>query len=274
MAFTYNAGTTTPTLAGYALFNGLTVNDGTFKSQSLPPIMQNPPTNPAVTSMDSDDGGFPGTQYLDFWAFDLEGWFYVPTGLWDVQGAVDKLLASFSIQAGLQQLTLKGSGWTAKRQMLARVAGQPIVTEPALQDKKVPVRQFVVPMVAPNPVRYNADTLQAVNVASGGTTLTNNGTYPTRFVVRFNGARTNPALTGPGGLLIRYGGTIASGHWVEVGVDPTVSGGVYCTDDTGANQYANLTALTARYIQPGSSTWTGTSDSGTGNITVSFRDAW
>lgn len=288
MAFTYRAGATlaSPNLAGGCEIGSIRINgvtdgtyDGTFELHRLGGVLDgSPDLRDAISLLPSDDGGFAGLPFYNPRDITLEGLLSVPV-LSDVWGAIDLLKSTFNV-AGipgqpvpLQQLTVNTTGWANKRFLMVRPSGILQIVEPDGLAKSTPDRLFSVPLVAPDPLMYNADTLQAVTVTS--TNLTNNGNAPTPFVVRFNGPLTNPNLSGPGltGRTIVYTGTIASGHYVEVGTNPAGDGtGLYAVDNTGADVTPNVTAFTARVIPPGTSAW-GTSG-GAGAIVVSFRDAW
>lgn len=273
MAFSYDAGSSSPTLAGLVEFNSLRINDGSFKTHRVPPITDSAPIRDSTFPLPSDHGGYLATQqFYDPWLFDIEGW-VLTTSPDDIPGALDYLRGKFNLDAGLQTLTVNARGWSAARQMTARIAGQIVVNEPDLTQKKVARRDFVIPLVAADPRLY-ATTLQSVTV-DASESLTNDGTTATPFAVRFNGPQTNPKIDGPGSAgsnRIRYEGVIASGDWVEVSTD--ASNGVSAVDNTGANVYGGLTAFTARTIAAGASTWSATNDSGAGTTVVKFRSAW
>lgn len=283
MSYTYNAGGTTPTYAGLVEFNGLRINDGTFKSQSVPLIVSTAPVRDSVSASAGDTGGFASDPYYDPWPFEIEGWLWVPTGPDDVQAAIDNLKAAFNLNAGLQQMTVNARGWSAKRYITCRVAGAVVITEPDLSSKKVPRRDFAIPMVAPDPRLYNADATFSVNISPGGTaSVTNAGTAPAPFTARFVGPLTNPYIDGPGRLLfnrIRLNqpdGTdyvIGSGHYVDVTTN-TAQGGVTAVTDTGVDVYAKVANFSARTIGPGTETWSATADAGTGHVTITLRDTY
>lgn len=274
MSFSYDAGTSTPNLAGLAEIGSIRVNDGTFVLTRCGRLVTSPRPRSVIAPLPSDHGGSVGTPFYDPMTFPLEGYLTVPV-LDDVWGAIDLLLETFNLENGLQTLTLDTGGWSATRQIDVMLDGEVQIVEPTMLAKKVPDRDFTVGLIAPDPRLY-ATTEQSVTVTTA-TSLTNNGTAATPFTVRFNGPRTNPYIDGPGTAgtnRIRYSGAIASGHWVEVTTNPATETGVTAVDDTGANVYGSLTNFTARTIAPGSSSWTVTSDSGTGTVTVKFRDAW
>jgi hypothetical protein len=296
VSFTYRAGAalTSPNLAGGVEIGSIRINgvsdgtyDGTFELHRLGGVLDgSPDLRNAVGQLPSDDGGFAGLAFYNPRDVVLEGLLQVPT-LSDVWGAVDLLKSTFNVvslpgfSAPLLTLKVTTTGWSDPRFLQVRMAGPLSVIEPDGLTKLVPERLFSVPLVAPDPLLYKGSgpsdgtTLQSVTVTT--TNLTNNGNANTPFVVRFNGARTNPQLIGPGltGKKITYTGVIASGHWVEVGTNPAGDGtGLYAVDDTGADVTANLSDFTARVIPPGTTSWGTTSSAGSGNIVVSFRDAW
>lgn len=280
MSFTYDAGTSTPNLAGLVEFNGIRINDGTFVCTHLGGIIDSSGLRSNITQLPSDHGGTAGTPFYDPRDILIEGYLTVPL-LADVDGATDLLEQSFNLWAGLQTLTVNRAGWAAARQLTARVAGPIQIVEPDMLAKLVPDRDFTIPLVAPDPRLY-AVTEQAVTVTAG-TSLTNGGSIDTPFRVRFNGPLTNPQIDGPGAAgtnRIRFSGTVTSGHWVEVQTNPASSTGVSAYDDAGASAYgtgtygSGVSAFTATTITPGSSSWTATADSGTGSTVVYFRDAW
>lgn len=286
MSFTYVPGDalTSPNLAGGIEIPAVTIGsdpfringNGTFELHRLGGVLDGTPdVRDAVYELPSDDGGVTGLPFLSPRVITLEGLLTTPT-LPDVWGAIDLLKSAFNIGwtwlQGLQLMTINTSGWSHKRQMY--VQARPVqILEPDGLEKLVPDRLFTVMLVAPDPLMYNADSAHAVTILSTTTTLTNDGTAPSPFVVRFNGPLTDPELLGPGltGQSISYTGTIASGHWIEVGTNPRGDGtGLYAIDDSLAS--VNLDTFTARQIPAGTSAWLKTGGSGT--VTVTFRDAW
>lgn len=267
MAYSYDAGTTTPNLGGLAEFNGVRINDGTFEMHRLGGIIDSAPVRSTVTPLPSDDGGFVGALFNDPLVIGLEGKLWV-ADYTQVGPALDQLRGAYSAKVGLQTLTLNYPGWSTARQVQAFVAGQVTVDEPPDLEKLVPDRNFVIPMVAPDPLLYNVST--TTTTITTGTTVTNNGTAPTPFVVRFTGAATNPSLTTSAGTIaMTY--TVASGHYAEVNTNAAASSGISALTDTGTNVYGNVTTFTVYRIPAGNSSWTYT---GGGTCTVTFRDAW
>ncbi|MBV9292627.1 MAG: hypothetical protein JO222_09270 [Frankiales bacterium] len=283
MAYSYDAGSTTPTYAGLCEFNGKRINDGTFKSTTLPMLTDGPPRRDAMSPLPSDDGGISGDPFLDAWAFQIEGWLRTlnPDDVW---AAISDLRSAFTVGAGYQQLKFKARGWAQARYLTARVTATPSITEPDLHLKKVPRRDFLISMEASDPRSYNADVLTSVSINRGSSAnITNAGNYPTPIVAVFVGPLTNPQLDGPGASgrnrirLKNSDGTdfvIAPGDSVTVNLNPSSATGVTILDNSGANQYPAAAALTASTIGPGTESWALTGDSGGGHVTVQIRDAW
>ena len=278
MSYTRSDGTTTPNLAGLLqLASGFRINDGTFVLTRCD-LFDSPPVRPSVTPLSNDHGGYPGTPFYSPWEFTIEGYLTVPV-LADVWSAKDDLEGAFNLDAGLLVLTLNASGWSATRQVTARVNGPIQFLEPAMLAKQVPDRDFTIPMIAPDPRRYS--TTEHSQAITSNTSVSNAGKTSTPFKVRFNGPQTNPKLDlhgTSGSRRIKFTGTITSGHYVEVN---TYDNGVMtAVDDAGANAYGTgtygtgVTKATASVLAPGSSAWDATNDSGAGGTTLYWRDAW
>lgn len=268
MPYTYNAGTTTPNLAGLAEYNGVRINDGTFELHHLAGLIDSPPIRVPSLSLPSRHGGFVGTRYYDPLAINLEGKLLV-ADYTQIGPALDQLRGAFNTDAGLQTLTVNYPGWANARQVTAGVSGQIVVDEPAGLEKLEPYRTFSVPLIAPDPLLYDVNTT-TVTVTTG-TTITNAGTASTPFVVRFTGAATNPTLTTAAGSIAMNPYTVASAHYAEVNTNAAATTGITALTDAGVNVYGNVTAFTVYTIPPGSSSWTYT---GGGTCTVTFRNAW
>lgn len=275
MTFSYDAGSSSPTYAGLAEITNLRFNDGTFKSQHIPPITDSAPIRDVTGSLPQDHGGFVGTRFYDPWPFDLEGWLYVTSSPNDVQAAIDYLRGKFSLKAGLLTLTLNSRGWAASRQMSVYLNGPIIVEEPEVLLKKVPTRNVTVPLVAPDPRLYSTGSANTATISTGGGTAANNaGTADTPFSVTFNGPQTGPVvLTAPDGTKISVD-TIASGHSVTVNTRDPSTGTPTAVTDTGANALASVNELSALVIPPGSASWVKSNGGGAGSTVMSWRDAW
>ena len=278
MSYSRDDGTSTPNLAGLIqLPSGFRINDGTFELHHSD-IFDSPPVRPSVTPLANDHGGYPGTPFYDPWPFVIEGRMWV-SALADIWGGKDDLEGAFNLDAGLIVLTLNTAGWSATRQVTARVNGQIQFLEPTEMEKLLPQRDFVIPMIAPDPRRYS--TTEHSQTITSNTSVTNAGKTSTPFKVRFNGPQTNPKLDlhGTSGTKrIKFTGTITSGHYVEVN---TYSNGVMtAVDDSGANAYGTgtygtgVTKATAYVLAPGASGWDATNDSGAGTTVVYWCDAW
>lgn len=280
MVWSYNAGTTTPNLAGLVEFNGVRLNDGSYTLTSLGGLDSSPGVRGTAAPLPSDDGGTPLTPFYDPREFTLEGYLEVTT-LSDIWAAKDYLRGAFNLNnTGLQTLVFNTSGWTARRQVSARIAGPVQFDEPTMLEKLDLRRDFQIPMVAPDPRAYNADTLQSVTVGTTATALTNNGNIPTFFTVAFAGGTggwSNPSLIRDSdSAKIEFNTfSIAAGATWTVTTNPSAAGGITVTDNTGGNHYGNLTAFTARTIAVGSGNWHVGGTPGAGaTCTVTFRDAW
>lgn len=278
MTYTRNDGTTTPNLAGLIqLPSGFRLNDGTFVVTACD-VFDSPTVRSNVSNLSSDHGGYAGTPFYNPFEFTIEGYLTVPT-LADVWGAKDDLEGAFNLDAGLQVLTLNTSGWSATRQVTARVNGPVQFLEPAMLGKLLPDRNFTIPMVAPDPRRYS--TTENSQTVTTATSVSNAGKLSTPLKVRFNGPQTNPKLdvTGTSGSRrIKFTGTITSGHWVEV--NTYSNGRTTALDDSGANAYYGgtygdgISKATLSVLAAGATSLDATNDSGAGSTVVKWRDAW
>lgn len=279
MSYSYAAGTSTPTYAGLAEFNGLRINDGTFRSHHIPPITDSPPIRAAINLLPFDHGGLPGTPYYGPWEFDLTGRIFVSVAD-DLHAAIDDLKSKFNLNnTSIQTLKIASRGWTTARQMLARVNGQIVTSEPDTERKKLPERDFTIPLLAPDPLLYDADNLRTATIPMDGSSVTvvNAGTMPTPFVARFTGPwNTQTVLTcTTNSQVITYGSGAVGGAYIDVTTNLIL--GRTVVTNTGANNYKNMGAWTAFTIPVGTSHWTATATSGTtgaSQVVLTWRDAW
>lgn len=272
MSYSYSGGTTTPGYGGLVEFpTTLRINDGTHRPISVPPFVQTAPLDLPVSDLPIDSG-FASTSRVKPWAFDIGAFFKVASPD-DVQAAIDDLRAKVNAYQGAMVVKFKAKGWADYQTMTLWLAGQVNVEDPDPVRKKVPQRTYTIPVLAPDPRRYALTPVTTTVTAA--TALVNNGTTPTPIDVKFNGPRNVPVLDGPGsGNTIQVNINIASGHWVRVRtVDPS-TGLVSAVDDTGADVRASVDVDRCRYINPGSSNWTVTSSSGSGNADVTHADAY
>ena len=274
MSFSYDAGTTTPGFGGLAEFSNLRINQGTFRPISIPPLNQTMPLR--VKSQEAPrGGGFVDPPLPDVWAFEIEGFFYIPSET-DVQACIDYLRSKVNAYQGWMTLTLNALGWTgspATRFMTVQVNGPVSIEDVEVDRKKISRRGFTIPLIAADPRIYSS--VQTTTTITTSTNVTNAGTTPAPFTVRFNGPQTDPQLNGPGaGNIIAYTGTIASGHHVDVVTVDSSTGTLTATDDLGADKFANITTDSADYVNPGTSAWTATNSSGAGSTQMLTRDAW
>lgn len=287
MTFAYVEGSSTPNLAGLVDIgtldgtgaSGIRLSGGgggTFELLGAPGLLWGSPgLSDGISPLSNDHGGFAGLPLYTPREFSLVGEIAVPT-VADMWGAIDLLLGKFNLAStALKTLKLNTAGWSATRQIAARLAGDIQIPEPADKNGHLSLRRrFVIPMLAPDPRMY-ATTLQAVTVTAGGTVLTNNGNMPTPFSSKFNGAQTGPlALVSPTGDTIGVNASPASTHYINVNTRDPSAGTATALDDLGASAFSSITDWSASTIPVGASTWTATKAGGTGTTVVSFRDAW
>lgn len=284
MAYTYDPGITTPGYAGLievagtspiirlnsALLDPVTTpTGGTFKLEDNP-FLSSAPVRAQVTDYAASDGGLLGPVYLGSWPLTIGGWIYVTTPD-DTGPAEEQLKAAFAAKLGVLTLTLNHRNWTTKRQVSAQTSGQ-IVFSPRHSVLRIPTRNFQIPMVAADPLLYDADNLKAITLpATVATAVTNNGSRPAPFTARFSGAFSSATLTRSDGLTIvvdstRLATTIAAGQYVDVTCG---NGRVTAVRSDGTNAYAALTASRATRVLTGTHNWTMTCAG-----TITYRDTW
>lgn len=292
MSFTYVEGSATPNLAGLVDVGtldgtgatGIRLSGGgggTFELLGAPGLFWGSAAlRDGVTPLSNDHGGFAGTPLYLPREFSLVGEISVPV-LADLWGAIDLLFKTFNLAStALKTHTLNTTGWSATRQIAARIAGDIRITEPADKNGHLATRRgFTVPGVAPDPRIYS--TTEHNQTITSNTSVTNAGDQLTPFKVRFNGPQTNPKLDlhGTSGTKrIKFTGTITTGNYVEVN---TYNNGVMtAVDNSGANAYGTgtygtgVTKATAFVLATGASAWDATNDSGAGSTVLYWRDAW
>ncbi|HWU21562.1 MAG TPA: hypothetical protein VN088_08555 [Nocardioides sp.] len=278
MSFAYDAGTSTPNIAGLVEVGPIRINDGTFElfaAHGL--LLESADVRDAVTPFPYWHGGFAGAPFYGPLDISLEGQIKVPA-VEDLWGAIDLLKQTFNLaDPSLKTLTVNTAGWSAARQIAVRVSGPVQIESPGsdLDSHWRRRRGFTVPLIAPDPRLY-AVTETSVTVTTG-TAVTNVGTMNAPFKVRFNGPLTNPKIdlagtTGTDRLQLLT--TLTAGHWVEINTYDPTTGTLTAVDDTGADRYADVSAATARELPVGASSWTASADSGTGTTVVTLRSAW
>ena len=278
MSYSYDAGSTTPTYAGLVEFGGLRINDGTFKSEHLAGLQDGAPVRQGVTLLPVDNGGYPSSAYMNPRDISIDGWLKTASPD-DVFAAMDALRAAFAVGDGsLSTLVVKQRGWATRRQLQARATGPVVFVEPDRIHKKVPTRDFTIPMVAPDPLLYDADNLRTIDVPMTGasTAVTNAGTAPVPFVARFTGPWTTQAVLtrASDGAVITYGASQGSSTYVDVTTTP---GAISVVDNASANKYNNMGTWSLYLIPPGTTNFTATATGGTtgaSKVTLTWRDAW
>lgn len=276
MSFSYDAGSTTPNLAGLVEIGSIRINDGTFELLSAGGLLLGTPEfRSDAVPLAADHGAFPTTPFYGPLDIELTGQIRVPL-VEDLWGAIDLLKQTFNLaDKSLKTLTVNTSGWSAARQIGVSMRPVTITPPSSFDDHYAPKREFTVDLVAPDPRLY--ETTATATTVTTSTTVPNAGTMPTPFVVRFNGPQNNPRIDGPGGGTtnrLAIGLNIASGHWVEVNTYDPETGTMTAVDDLGANMMAKVTSATAREVEPGGSAWTKTNDSGSGSTVMTTRGAW
>ena len=287
MSYSRDNGTMTPTLNGAAAFNGLQINDGTFKSGNLGMITGSPPILDTSVQLPNDDGGSDGFPLYGPWNFTLDGEFIVDSPD-DVQAAINDLRSTFNLYAGSGLLTFASRGFSGVRRMTARLNGQIVINDPGKGRRKSRVRQYSIPMLAVDPRAYDDDVadLHTITVPIGTpTALPNGGNYPTPISIEFVGKLTSPSFDGPGTAgfnrirLANQDGSdyvVAAGHSVTVQTFVSGPAGVTALLDGSTNVYGKVANRSAGLIIPGTSNYTLSTDDGTdtGHAVVTYRDAW
>lgn len=278
MAYSYSAGTTTPNLAGLVEFNGVRINDGTFELHHLGGVIDSAPVRVPLTSLPSDDGGLVGSRFYDPLQINLEARLIV-ADYTQVGPALDQLRGAFNVAAGMGTLRLNYPGWATARQVTAGVAGPITVDEPSELEKLVPERNFVIPMVAPDPLLYDGDNLRTIDVFINGANvaITNAGTAPTYFTAQFIGpwATSASLIRNTDSATITYVGGATGAQSVTVQTNPTV--GISAHNGTGGNSYDAINVWSLYTIPPGTTNFHATAPSGTtaaSKVTLTWRDAW
>ena len=278
MSFTYQAGSSTPNRAGLIEVGSIRISGaggGTFELLGAPGLLWGSPgVRPGFHELSNDHGAYAGQPFYGEREFQINGRLRVPA-VDDMWGAIDLLFETFNLaSSALKTHTLDTLGWSASRQIAARLAGEIQIQEPEDDNGHFALRRgFTVPMVAPDPRIYSS-TLHSTTVTSGGTSLANAGNMPTPFTVTFNGPQTGPlVLTDPDGNTITVSASPTSGHYVEVTTRGSSSGAT-AVDDLGASKFSSVTDWSATVVAAGSDTWTATNGGGAGTTVVSHRDAW
>lgn len=276
MSFSYSAGSTSAAsvYAGMCEFPSLRINDGSFRSLVIPPIIESAPAAHSLASLPGD-GEFVGPRRLRSWAFNIEGWFKVDAPL-DVQGAVGYLNSKLNVYNGWQTVYFDAPSWSDQRQMRLAVLNVALA-QPDKDHLKTTQRAFIVSVVAADPRLYGKTAVGPTAIGTGGTSLTNAGNYETPMTVVFTGPFTSaPRIDGPGTAgTNRLGltGTVSAGTVITVNTYDSTTGGLTAVDQTGANAMSLLSDMTGRVLLPGASTWTRTG-TGTGTIEVTHRPAY
>lgn len=287
MAYTYDAGTSTPGYDGLIEIAGTspvirlnsasppdTPSTATFRLTSNP-LLETPPVRSIVTPLGADDGGVLGAVFLDSRAFTLPGWLSVPSAPSGVPLAQEQLKQAFAAKKGLLTLIVNALGWATRRQFQAQTVGA-ITWSLHHSMLMIPTRSFEIPMVAPDPIGYDADNLrtQAVPMTNVNTAVTSAGSEQVGFTARFTGPFTNATLTRVSdGATLVLTGSLTAGQYVDV----STFGMFTAVRDDASNQMGLLTAFKASRIRPGTENWKASAASGTtgaSGVTLTWRDGW
>ena len=108
-------------------------------------------------------------------------------------------------------------------------------------------------------------------VETASFTVTNSGTQPAEFCATIPGPVTNPKLVHVGsGSELEFGITLSAGEFLEVDTDART----VLLNGT-ASRYSTITAgSTWFHLDPGSNELSYRADSGTSNLTITFRSTW
>jgi phage-related protein len=129
---------------------------------------------------------------------------------------------------------------------------------------------FLLTLFAPDPNLYS-QTLRSSTLGLTTGTVTNNGNVNTWPILTFNGPLTNPILTNTDLTeSFKLNVTLASGHSVVV---DTLNKTIILDGTTNANAYFDLTNTWLSWI-PGINHLTLSASAGTGNVGITFRDAY
>jgi len=273
-SYSYDAGSTTPTLTGLIeIPSVIRLNDGSFKSTKLP-WEDSPPVRITGTAFPSLHGGLLSPAFFDIWTASIQGWLYVTSSPYDDAAAEDQLRQAFSATKGVQTVHSRMQGWATDRQYGVQTSGS-IAFTPKHTYRRVPTRDFVIPVDIPDPVGYDV-TQQTEDIPMTGvnTAVTSAGSEDVGFTARFVGPFTNPTLTRVSdGTTIALTLTLAAGHYVDV----STFGMLTAVDDLAVSQFGAVTTRTATRIRPGTENWVASAASGTtgaSKVTFTWRDGW
>lgn len=290
MAFVYDDGSTTPGYNGSITVGGIRLNSasptgtspagGTFKLDGANPFFSTPPTRVAPIPLGADSGGIPSPIWYDSWQFPLTGWLWVPSGPDDVPAAQDQLRSIFSARNGMLTLVGNARGWANKRQLLAQTVGQ-ITFEPRDGTLRIPTRNFTIPMLASDPLAYDADNLKTATLPmdNSANTLTSSGVADAPFTARFTGPFNTAAslIRNSDGAAITLSLSLTAGQYVDVTTNAAGNAVISATKSDDTNVWNKVTAYSLLRVAAGANVWRAAGSSGTtgaSQVTVTWRDVW
>lgn len=259
----------------------LRIHDGTFVLTGAGGLWETPDARTTDTSAPYTHGAYPSSAFYLPRAITLEGFILADT-LPEVWEAVE-ILRRINLHDGLgyQHVESIMPGWRERRFQFARPAGPLLIAEPGVgSQQRQPRREFLLPLVAPNPRQYGATlrgattqvTANGLTGAQGTVQVLNEGNFPAPFEWVVVGPWNSPRLIDSSrGREIRYEGLVDTGQTLRV-----ESSGRTATLN-GANVYRNLSRFDDLEILPGGRTYevaaVGSSAAG-GTTRVEHRSVW
>lgn len=278
MTWPYSAGSATPNYSG--LFElpdfDLRICDvasggtaPTFHPLVIPPIVSSAPFRQNV--MGVPRGAYVADPIFDSWQFDVTGWFLMDD-VDDVGAAFAYLCDAVKVANGWMAAHFNDPSWSAARLMTVRKSGPITYAEnPDKGEMGSGYREFVIPLIAADPLKYSLTTTDTV--IGTGTTVTNNGNAKVTHVVRFDGPNTDHIQVAVNGssddALVYLGYALGSGEWIEIN---TRDASYVTNTGVDMNPYFYVGSV-ARLLAPGGNSATKSSGSG-GTATIKHYDGW
>lgn len=277
MTFAYTAGDAEPDFSGLLEFRskslricnvptGSPLVEPTFKPLLIPPLVATTPIRYNVTPVPRN-GAFVSDPIVDSWQFDVTGWFLMDD-VDDVGAAFEYLCDVVSVANGQMVIELDDPSWTERRIMTVQKAG-PVAygTNPDKGEMAAGYREFVLPLIASDPIKYSLTSTDTV--ISGSTAVLNDGNAKVPYAVKFDGAVTDHIQIDTGGSTVLFDHAMSSGDFVTIS---TVDGSYVSNMGIDLNPYISIDAF-ARLLAPGSNVFTMSSGGG-GTATITSNSGW
>lgn len=243
----------------------------TFHPLVIPPLVSSVPIRYNVTPIPRG-GASVSDPLVDSWQFDVTGWFLMGERAGetvnDVGAAFGYLCDVVCMANGWMRAELDDPSWDERRFMIVQKGG-PVAygQNPDKGEMAAGYREFVLPFVAADPIKYSFT--EHSTVVTTGTSVTNAGNARVPYIVRFDGANTSHIEVNGSSAAIRLDYALGSGEFIEI----FTRDGSYVTN-TGVDMYPYISIdADARLLPPGSSSFTKTSGGG-GTATVKHNDGW